>query len=151
MVAIGEIRDRHVVSLGAPILSSRGDHQVIGRLAANVTYDRGIRDQINPDRPLTSNAIGRRGGLVEELHDRGSIEPRSQRDRAAIGELQQRNRLQTIGRRPTSDQDDDCGPIAARSWPDRAEISGLFEAKFKLLPRGFEATKPCKGNRLNDA
>ena len=93
---------------------------------------------------------------MEELHDRGSIEPRSRRDRAAIGELQRQNRLQT------RDQDDDCGPIAARSWPyrgpiaarswpDRAEIRGLFEVKFKLLPRGFEATKPCKGNRFHDA
>ena len=88
---------------------------------------------------------------MEELHDRGSIEPRSRRDQAAIGELQRRSRLQTIGPRPTSDQDDDCGPITVRSWPDRAEIRGLFEAKFKLLPRGFEATKPCKGNRFHDA
>ena len=36
----------------------------------------------------------------------GSIEPRSRHDRAAIGELQRRNRLQTIGRRSTNDQDD---------------------------------------------
>ena len=56
---------------------------------------------------------------MEELHDRGSIEPRSRHDRAAIGELQWRNRLQTIGSRSMSDQDDDCGPIAGRSWPDR--------------------------------
>ena len=70
---------------------------------------------------------------MEELHDRGSIEPRSRFDRAAIAarssrdrEIQWRNRLQTIGRRPTSDQDDDRGPIAARLWPDRAKICGLF-------------------------
>ena len=52
--------------------------------------------------------------------------PRSRHDRAAIGELQWRNRLQTIGRRSTSDQDDDCGPIVARScqksWPFRSKI-----------------------------
>ena len=72
-------------------------------------------------------------------------------DRAAIGELQWWNRLQTIGRRSMSDQDDDCGPIAARSWPDRAENRGLFEAKFKLIRRGFEATKPCNRNCFHDA
>ena len=33
----------------------------------------------------------------------------------------------------------------ARSWPDRAKICGLFEAKFKLLPRGFEATTHAQG------
>ena len=59
---------------------------------------------------------------MEELHDSGSIEPRSRHDRAAIGELQWRNHLQTIGSRSTGDQDDDYGPIAAQSWPDRGAI-----------------------------
>ena len=44
----------------------------------------------------------------------------------------------------------DRGPITARSWPDRGPIVGLFEAKFKLIRRGFEATKPCDRNRLHD-
>ena len=59
---------------------------------------------------------------MEEPHDRGSIEPQSRRDRAAIGERQRRNHLQTIGRRPTSDQDDDCGSIVARSRPNHGPI-----------------------------
>ena len=82
---------------------------------------------------------------MEELHDRGPI-----------GELQRRNRLQTTGRRLTIDQDDDYGPIAARSWrdrgaivarsrPDRAENHAFFEAKLKLIPRGIEATTHVQG------
>ena len=33
--------------------SSRLDHGLIGWLGDNLPYDRGIRDQINPDPPLT--------------------------------------------------------------------------------------------------
>ena len=39
------------------------------------------------DRPLSSRSIGRSRRFVEELHDRGSIIPRSRCDRAAIVEL----------------------------------------------------------------
>ena len=45
----------------------------------------------------------------------------------------------------------DRGPIASRSWPDCAENRGLLEAKFKLIRRGFESTKPCNRNRFHDA
>ena len=74
---------------------------------------------------------------MEELHDRSSIGPRSWRDRAAIGELQRWNRLQTTGRRPTIDQDDDYGPIAARSWPDRGPIVLEFVAFSKRNSSSF--------------
>ena len=74
-----------------------------------------------PDRHQTVPVIriGRQRSVVEELHDRGPIEPRSRRDRAAIGEFKGGNRLQAIGERSTTYQDFDRGPIVARSWPDR--------------------------------
>ena len=43
-----------------------------------------IADRVNLDRPLTWSPIGWRGEVVEDLHDRGSIEPRSRRDQTAI-------------------------------------------------------------------
>ena len=42
--------------------------------------------------------IGRFRSFVEELHDRSPIEPRSRRDRAAIGEFTWWNRRQSSGR-----------------------------------------------------
>ena len=42
--------------------------------------------------------IGRCGRIVEELHDRGPIEPLSRRDRAAIMELLSRNHSHGIRR-----------------------------------------------------
>ena len=66
---------------------------------------------------------------MEELHDRGPIEPRSRRDRAAIGLLSASPYFQAIGERSTAYQDFDRGPIVARSWPDRGPIVGLLEAK----------------------
>ena len=41
--------------------------------------------------------------------------------------------------------------IDAQSWPDRGLIVGLFEAKFKLIHRGFEATMLINRNHLDDA
>ena len=67
-------------------------------------------------------SIRRRRQIVEELHDRGPIEPRSRRDRAAIGGLTWGNRRQSIGWRPTDGKDHDRGPIVARSWRDRCAI-----------------------------
>ena len=71
---------------------------------------------------------------------------RSRCDRAAIAVLSLRNRLQTTGRRPTIDQDEDYGPIVARSRPDRAENHAFFEAKLKLVLRGIEATTHAQGS-----
>ena len=62
---------------------------------------------------------------MEELHDRGSTEPQSRRDRAAIGELTWWNHRHSSGGRLTNDPDHDRGPIV-----------GLFEAEIKAdLPR----------------
>ena len=73
---------------------------------------------------------------MEELHDRGAIEPRSRRDRAAIVAPSAWNHFHSIGRRATRDQDHDHGPIAARSWPDRGMIMVNFEAKIEtILPQ----------------
>ena len=66
---------------------------------------------------ITWISIRRRRPIVEELHDRGLIEPRSRRDRAAIGGLAWGNRCQSIRRRSTDGQDHDRGPIVTRSWP----------------------------------
>ena len=88
----------------------------IGRPEVDSPHDRGARDQRNRDRPSSWIFIGRRRSIVEELHDRGPIEPRSRRDRAAIGEFKEGNRLQAIGERSTAYQDFDRGPIVARSW-----------------------------------
>ena len=79
------------------------------------------------DHPLTCSAIGRRRGLVEELHDRGPIEPRSRRAQAVIVEISSWNRFHGIGRRPIEiwDHDQrtivvwlrrDRGLIVVRSW-----------------------------------
>ena len=66
--------------------------------------------------------IGRHGRPVEELHDRGPIEPRSRRDRAAIGLLSASPYFHSIGGRAKSDEDHDHGPIAPRSWLDRGAL-----------------------------
>ena len=73
---------------------------------------------------------------MEELHDRGPIEPRSRRDRATIVAPSAWNHFHSIGRRATRDQDHDHGPIAARSWPDHGMIVVNFEAKIEtILPQ----------------
>ena len=73
---------------------------------------------------------------MEELHDRGPIEPRSRRDRAAIVAPSVWNHFHSIGRRAMLDQDHNHGPIAARSWPDRGMIVVNFEAKIEtILPQ----------------
>ena len=84
-------------------------------------------------------SIGRSERFAEELHDRGPIEPQSRRDRAAIVDIASRNHLHDHRTDPVEDQDHDRGPIM-----------GLFEAKFKPIRRGFEATKPCNRNRLHE-
>ena len=72
--------------------------------------------------------IGRFRSFVEELHDRGTIEPRSRRDQAAIGEFTWWNRCQSSGRRSTNDQDHDRGPIVAQSRLKCMIFGGKIEA-----------------------
>ena len=83
----------------------------------------------NRGHPRTWSVIERCRPIVEELHDRGPIEPRSRRDRTAIGGLTWSNRCQPIRGRSTDGQDHDRGPIAARSWPDRGQIDGYSQLK----------------------
>ena len=92
---------------------------------------------------------------MEELHDRGAIEPRSRRNRAAIEEFTWWNRRQSSGRRSTNDQDHDRGPIAARSWHDHGPIAarswsdrGAIVAQLRL-DRGPIAAKMHDIRRQN--
>ena len=93
--------------------------------------------------------------VVRSNCDRGAIELRSRRDRAAIVDLSSRNHLHnhqtTFIGESRSRSWPDRGSIVARSRRDRGPIVGLFEAKFKPIHRGFEATMPLNGNRLRDA
>ena len=59
---------------------------------------------------------------MEELHDRGAIEPRSGSLRDAI-----------VSKRSENDRRLTRTSIAARSWPDRGPIVGLLEAKIAAI------------------
>ena len=95
-------------------------------------------------------SIGRLGRLLEEIHDRGAIEPRSQCDRAAIvapSSRNQRHDHQTMFiRELRSRSTHDRGLIAARSWPDR----GSFQVKSWLIQRQSGNHDQCQGNRSHD-
>ena len=110
-----------------------------------------------PDRHRTVPVIriGRQRSVVEELHDRGPIEPRSRRDRAAIGEFKGCNRLQAIGERSTTYQDFDRGPIVARSWVFLRRKSRPYwseiEAKLWLIPSQSGSYVFRSWNRRHDA
>ena len=67
---------------------------------------------------------------VRSSRDRGAIEPRSRRDRAAIAHLLPRNLSYLSWRWSTETQDHDRRPIVAWSWPNR----GAFEEKLRLNP-----------------
>ena len=67
------------------------------------------------NRPLTGSAIGWPRRVVEELHDRGLIKPRSLITRHGITST-------SIGRRSLEHQYHDRRPIVARSWRDRGPI-----------------------------
>ena len=89
--------------------------------------------------------------------DRGPIEPRSRRDRAAITLLSLGNHLQSIGRQSTKDQDHDRRAIVARSWRKSWLFGSQIKAKLTPIRRGIEATIYAHGiarstpsNRLHD-
>ena len=120
------------------------------------------------DPPVTWSSIGRRGGAVEELHDRGVIEPRSRRDRAAIEEILARAWRGFVSHRSASDRRSPNTTVGIRSRPDRGaivakiaaktwQIWSEIEAKHELIRRGIEATTQAEGiastttaNRLHD-
>ena len=105
-------------------------------------------------------SIGRLGKRMEEVHDRGTIEPRSQCDRAAILTPSLRNHLHNLkkafigGSRSRSTHD--RGPIAVRSWPDRGVIvvrswcdRGSFGSEIKAHSMAnLEATTSPRGITL---
>ena len=100
-------------------------------------------------------SIGRLGKRVEEVHDRGAIEPRLRCNRAAIVTPSLRNHLHDLQKaingglrsRSTIDR----GPIASPSWPDRGAIVVLLEAKLKPIQCRIEATMPPNEDRFHDA
>ena len=98
------------------------------------SFDLNLTAVLHRDRSLIGRSrsfiylsfIGRRRRIMEELRDCGAIEPRSRRDRAAIMEHLAWNHPHRIREWPIKLQDHDCGPIVARSWPDRDPIVASF-------------------------
>ena len=84
-------------------------------------------------------SIARRRTIVEELHVRSSIEPRSRRNRAAIEEILSWDRPGLLSNRSASDRRSTRTTIDARSRPGRgaivvkiaAKIVAKIEAKLK--------------------
>ena len=66
---------------------------------------------------------------MEELHDRGAIEPRSSRDRAAIEVIRARDRSGLVSFRSASDRRSSSIVINARSRPNRGTIVAKIAAK----------------------
>ena len=83
---------------------------------------------------LTWNAIGRLRTHVEELHDRGLIEPRSRRDRATIVNPTTWKRLHDLQTTSKVDRDQDQTTIVARSWPDRGLFLKRSQSNSPLIP-----------------
>ena len=85
------------------------------------------------DHPFTWSAIGRLRRHVEELHDRGPIEPQSSHDRGPYA-MESSPSIKT-----TTDGDlgswltHDRGPIVTRSWRKTWSFWGYFEAKSKCI------------------
>ena len=124
-------------------LTPRGDTRS-AESSSKVDYARS-----RSDRSLTWRSIGRSRHFVEELHGRGSIELRSRRDRAVIGERTWWNHLYdertAIDERPGPWSWPDRDPIAARSWPDHGWNACYSEAKLTLIHGGIEATTSPQG------
>ena len=98
-------------------------------LTAVIHRDRGLIGRSRSSIYLRS--IGRCRRSVEEPYDRGAIEPRSSRDLTAfVAESFQPDQM-AADRDPGQRLMLDRGLIVAQSWPDRATIGPLFEAKFK--------------------
>ena len=111
----------HVEPLHSVRSSSRVHRiRVIGRLQFFAIL---VIKEHRVDRDLTVlcflRFIGRSRCLVEELHDRSPIEPRSRRDRAAIVERSMRNQLHDRQTGCREDLQRDRRPIDARSGHDR--------------------------------
>ena len=101
--------------------------------------------------------IGRLRGFAKELHDRGLIEPRSRRDRAAIMALPsfKATKLDARFHRNFAYFRSEIEAIAAYFWSkienDRGPIVALLEAKLKQkLPRNWSHAV-ARRNRSHDS
>ena len=106
-------------------------------------------------------SIGRCRQVVEELHDRGPIEPRSSRDLISfVAESLQPDQT-TADRDPRPRLTPDRGLIVARSWPDRGPIvprlglflkrnSSRFIPDLKPQSHAIETASTTLENRLHD-
>ena len=93
---------------------------------------------------------------MEELHDRGAIEPRSRCDRAAIAPPSAWNRSGEFPTCSDGSRQSIHATIGSRSWPDRGAIvadrgekmwldCGVLEDKLKRNCSEIEATLPHEG------
>ena len=113
---------------------------------------------------LTSN--GRLGRLVEDIHDRGAIKPRSWRDRTAILARSNRDRgaiepqsshlhrginATIIKRCSFENRDHDRLSIVARSRRDRGAIVTPIEAESRPIHHHIGSHDIANGNRSHDA
>ena len=127
--AIGSITrssDRH--RMAATFRDRR--HYVIIRFSSNG------RDRSRPFRCTWSHhdrwiAIGRCKQVMEELHDRGPIEPRSSRDRTSFITESIHDCQTTFSGESGPRSTPDRGPIVARSWSIVVKIVASFEANLK--------------------
>ena len=132
-----------------------------GRLAVDSLLDRDLTATVTRDRDhpthlsiairrlrwraivtihLTWKSIPRQRKIVEELHDRGLIEPHSQRDRAAIEEISSRNHHGIVAIRSNDDRRRPRTTIDARSWRFWSEIEAQSTTKSGRNCRGIKAT-----------
>ena len=113
------------------------------------------------DHPITRTPIGRRGGFVEELHDRGPIETRSRRDRATIVALPSRNQHHDLGARFQFKMAREMSKIKARlpvnhdqdqerSWPQLKRNQGQISAGLRPRRCRMETASTMLENRLHE-
>ena len=103
-----------------------------------------ITIQSSSDGRRRMNKNNYRDPIVTRLRrDRSSIVPRS-------GPPSAWNRLHSIRRRSTDDQDHDRGPIAARLWPDRGMIVVHLKQKLRLTYLNYGSHDTARGNRLHE-
>ena len=103
----------------------------------------------------------RNSTIAEELHDRGSIEPRSRRNRATIVDVASRNHLHDHQTTPSGKSRSlswpdrgsilpDRGAIVARSWAFSKRKSSLFAADLKPQSHAIETASTSLENRPHE-
>ena len=106
------------------------------RYYAIIQFSSDGRDRSRPWRLTWSHhdrwiAIGRCKQVVEELHDRGLIEPRSSRDRTSFIAESIHDCQTTFSRESGARSTPDRGSIVVRLWSIVAKIVASFEANLK--------------------